>query len=628
MTEQPLRPIITGATGGQALVGSLAPNRLEFRDFVKDKKLLALYVQALDVIFKEPFDNDFSWPAISGIHGMPYVRWGDSGPANSPDGDTFGGYCTHGSVLFPTWHRPYVSLFEQSMQAAALNVAEHYTTDKPGWTQAAQNFRVPFWDWARPIPEGQPAVPQEMRSETITIVTPQGEKAVKNPIHSFTFLSQFPYTTFDAPYNGWQTTLRYPTSNDPDAKSQMDLFNSTYGQDNSQLRIWTYQMLTRLVTWDYFSNHTTKQNPPIANSLETIHDQVHNLIGGVDYQGHMSDVPVAGFDAAFFLHHANVDRLLSLWQAINYDVWVTPGDQPGGTYTIKDDGPINVQSDLTPFWLTQSSYWKSTEVRDWAGSLNYSYPDFDGLKGASLPEMRKAILQRVAKLYGPTPLPFNPGGPIIPAGGSGSIQPGGPIIPAGGSGSTQPGGPKIPLGGGPGPVQPGGPEKPPTTQSNPGDSTTVQFNSATHEWTVHIRFKKFELGKSYSIQVFLGETYVGSVSAFTSGSAQRCENCRNNMNVELEGFVVLNEAIWAKVHTLAPDVVVPFLSEQLHIEVKGRKPDGTPAIIERDLPSLKVAPFSRHVHQHAPHEVPRLGDVTYHHDILAGKSGHTPADRW
>lgn len=68
-----------------------------------------------DVIFKEPFDNDFSWPAIGGIHGMPYVRWGDSGPADAPGGDTFGGYCTHGSVLFPTWHRPYVALFEVNL---------------------------------------------------------------------------------------------------------------------------------------------------------------------------------------------------------------------------------------------------------------------------------------------------------------------------------------------------------------------------------------------------------------------------------------------------------------------------------------------------------------------------------
>ncbi|EPS96866.1 hypothetical protein FOMPIDRAFT_1018575 [Fomitopsis schrenkii] len=541
MTEHNSRPILTGASGGQALVGSSAPNRLEFRDLVKDKKMFSLYVQALDVIFKEPFDNDFSWPAIGGIHGMPYVRWGDSGPVNPPGGDTFGGYCTHGSVLFPTWHRPYVALFEQSMQAAALRIAAQYTTDKADWVKAAENFRVPYWDWALPIPAGQPAVPKEMRTTTVSITTPQGEKDVQNPVHSFTFTSKYPYTTFDAPFNGWQTTLRYPTSAQPDAKSQMDLFNSVYGQNNSQVRTQTFQMLTRLNTWNYFSNHTTKQNPPVANSLETIHDNMHLLIGGNEQvEGHMSEVPVAGFDAAFFLHHANVDRLLSLWQVLNQDVWVTPGDQPEGTYTIKDDGPVNVKSDLTPFWLTQTSYWDSTEVRDWAASLQYSYPDFDGLKGKSPQEIREAILTRVTKLYGP------------------ALQPGGPIIPAPVVSTTS--------------VQPGGPEKPPTgAKSNPGETTTVEFNGVTHEWTVHIRFKKFELGRSYSIQVFLGETYVGSVSAFTSASSQRCENCRNNQDVELEGFVHLNEAVLEKVHSLSPDVVKPLLAKDLRIQVQGRK---------------------------------------------------------
>lgn len=47
MTEADFRPILTGASGGQDITGSSAPNRLELRDFVKDKKLFSLYVQAL-----------------------------------------------------------------------------------------------------------------------------------------------------------------------------------------------------------------------------------------------------------------------------------------------------------------------------------------------------------------------------------------------------------------------------------------------------------------------------------------------------------------------------------------------------------------------------------------------------
>ncbi|TFY54329.1 hypothetical protein EVJ58_g8928, partial [Rhodofomes roseus] len=458
MSAPDYRPIITGAPGG------LAPNRLELRDFVKDKKGFALYVQALDVIFKEPFDNDFSWPAIGGIHGSPNVRWGDSGPADAPGGDTFGGYCTHGSVLFPTWHRPYVVLFEQSMHNTAKKIAAEYSTDQLGWLKAAEDFRVPYWDWARPLTGKEQAVPEEMISETVTIITPQGAKTVKNPVHSFTFTSKYPYTTFDSPWNAWQTTLRYPTSNAPDAKSQMDLFNTTFSQNSSQIRTQSYQMLTRLLTWNYFSNHTTKQNPPIANSIETIHDTMHLLIGGnIDYEGHMSEIPIAGFDAAFFLHHANVDRMLALWQAIHYDVWVIPGDQPNGTYTIKDNAPVNVQSDLTPFWLTQSTYWNSKDVRDYVGNLHYSYPDFNGLEGKTPAQVSAAILKHVTELYGPT------------------IQPGGPEKLIAGSGS----------------VQPGGPEKP-ATSSNPGDSASVGYNSTTHEWTVHIRFKKYEFGKSFA----------------------------------------------------------------------------------------------------------------------------------
>ena len=70
---------------------------------------------------------------------------------------------------------------------------------------------------------------------------------------------------------------------------------SAYTQNRDQLRIKTYNMLTRLVSWEYFSNHTAKQSPPVANSLEAIHDDVHNLVGGLEpFPGHMSDTSLAG----------------------------------------------------------------------------------------------------------------------------------------------------------------------------------------------------------------------------------------------------------------------------------------------------------------------------------------------
>lgn len=43
-----------------------------------------------------------------GIHGRPFIPW--DGAAQAPGGG--GGYCTHSSNLFPTWHRPFLALFE------------------------------------------------------------------------------------------------------------------------------------------------------------------------------------------------------------------------------------------------------------------------------------------------------------------------------------------------------------------------------------------------------------------------------------------------------------------------------------------------------------------------------------
>jgi len=55
--------------------------------------------------------NSLSHFSISGIHGLPYVQWEGAGGTRPVQG-SWGGYCTHGSVLFPTWHRPYIALYE------------------------------------------------------------------------------------------------------------------------------------------------------------------------------------------------------------------------------------------------------------------------------------------------------------------------------------------------------------------------------------------------------------------------------------------------------------------------------------------------------------------------------------
>jgi hypothetical protein len=48
---------------------------------------------------------------LSGIHGRPYREWGGAAGDNNAPG-AWEGYCTHSSILFAPWHRPYLALFE------------------------------------------------------------------------------------------------------------------------------------------------------------------------------------------------------------------------------------------------------------------------------------------------------------------------------------------------------------------------------------------------------------------------------------------------------------------------------------------------------------------------------------
>lgn len=113
--------LITGVPGAVC-------NRLEIHDFVKNEKFFSLYVQALstftflksviDLFFIPDIDligqysrgNIESFFQIGGIHGRPYEDW--NGAIASDNAGKYQGYCTHGTTLFPTWHRPYVLLLE------------------------------------------------------------------------------------------------------------------------------------------------------------------------------------------------------------------------------------------------------------------------------------------------------------------------------------------------------------------------------------------------------------------------------------------------------------------------------------------------------------------------------------
>lgn len=62
------------------------------------------------------------------------------------------------------------------------------------------------------------------------------------------------------------------------------------------------------------------------------------------------------FDPIFWLHHTNVDRMLSLWRAMNPDAWVTPGRNQGGTMGISPRASINMDTRMSIQKLRDLTY--------------------------------------------------------------------------------------------------------------------------------------------------------------------------------------------------------------------------------------------------------------------------------
>jgi hypothetical protein len=118
---------ITGAQGGIGPNGE-RPLRYEIHDFANSGPAFDLYILALkefqllnqsDPLSYFQIAGLWSVPHCSGwrsrmigIHGFPQTTWdGVVGHGGYP------GFCMHASTPFPTWHRPYVALYEVFLTA-------------------------------------------------------------------------------------------------------------------------------------------------------------------------------------------------------------------------------------------------------------------------------------------------------------------------------------------------------------------------------------------------------------------------------------------------------------------------------------------------------------------------------
>ncbi|KAF7985973.1 hypothetical protein HWV62_43940 [Athelia sp. TMB] len=458
------------------------PARLEIRDLSSNdeyKEQWTLFIHALaDIQKPEHRPKASRYADIAGIHGLPYERW--AGDPSVPDKNAEG---TNGAVLFPVWHRPYLLAMEQSISAAAVRRAHRWTRNlddtfddqKKKWKAAALAVRLPYWDWTDKDTENY-GLPDVLRPQSFTFELPGPPKTnystIENPLAGFEFGSRIPdgfsnklwkNPVTQAPamsYNeDWRRTYRWPTSKvnptEDYLKIQEILKNGVERKGKPGrpgATTWLREKVALLFTfpatvgekqksfiWDEFSNttfqsHTTlepgkkaKWNPQHIDSIEAPHNMVHLLMGGY---GAMSDNDYAGYDPVFWLHHANIDRILAFWEHVYNEYWMGEGyyidantvkpipfAERDGTWDVDDNEAINENSELKPFRTggVKNPYWNPKDTRFNAGRKGYTYPDIQSRKGkVSLQDKRPENPHERRKLMAILLEHFHPTKPSLP----------------------------------------------------------------------------------------------------------------------------------------------------------------------------------------------------------------------
>ncbi|KAK4232508.1 hypothetical protein QBC38DRAFT_540616 [Podospora fimiseda] len=398
-------PVVGVKTGIDKKTGQ-PPPRLDINDlYARGGPQWDLYILALSQMQNQNETEETSFFSIAGIHGHPHTSWNG---VEHVDGAPYSGFCPHGELLFATWHRPYVALFEQILVANAQLISLTYPPSlRPAYISAAQTLRQPYWDWAlSPFPILPPAVTYP----NLTVISPLTGQAqtIDNPLYQYKFQRPRLIKSWGGHLSSHSNhTLRCINSGDDDySDSDDEGNNATASNENLRDRArglseYVYDIFTRVTTFDEMKTTT----------FETPHNMIHAYAA---CDGTLSDLNWAGFEPLFMLHHANIDRLLALWQTIWYNNNTTDNsnnnsdasnmftgtDISKGQFATPKGTIISASSPLKPFFQQDGiSFHTSNSVQNWYG-FGYTYPELPPL---GIDEERGAewVRAEVNSLYGP-----------------------------------------------------------------------------------------------------------------------------------------------------------------------------------------------------------------------------------
>jgi tyrosinase len=120
--------------------------------------------------------------------------------------------------------------------------------------------------------------------------------------------------------------------------------------------------------------------------------------------GHIGSPNFAAFDPLFWLHHANVDRFVTIFSAINPSSYVLPQANNLGTYAEAPGTIEDVNTPLLPFHNeSYTSFHTSATVSD-IKIFGYSYPEIVDW-GISSDDLAFNVRKTFKELYNPAERP-------------------------------------------------------------------------------------------------------------------------------------------------------------------------------------------------------------------------------
>jgi tyrosinase len=406
-----------------------------------NKKPLEDLMRAWKGIKELPYTDLKSFFKLGGYHGEPFrgAGWGSNA--------YWGGYCNHGNVLFPTWHRVYLLKLEEALQSI----------------KGCKDVMLPFWDETDEYSRTK-GIPWPLTKEFFELDGVQ----IPNPLRSFVFpVNITDHISGDDPNYSkpkHYETVRYPLSgivgNATEIaatnahNAQYPDYNQNVGYLNANVLNWLnshivvdgktiethvakqFRDCLDAPNYTVFSNTTSASEwnaerqtvdpvtgQPIPGSykvvvpLESPHNSIHLAVGGCDIpnydrspiegaNGDMGENDTAGLDPIFYFHHCNVDRMFWLWQKKHKatDRLEIIPEYPG-TNTVDNQGPtpgfapnswLTLESPLAPFKHgvnNDGATYTSLDSINIEKQMGYTYGP------GSMDESDKTMLKQAKKNY-------------------------------------------------------------------------------------------------------------------------------------------------------------------------------------------------------------------------------------